>query len=272
MIFTRFFLFIFLCVSCLANLSAQESQRFIVVTPEKTGTHLLTKLMSRLVNKEVHNCWEHSLPAKEFTTLLDEVESSNMFLHMHALPTKEIIQTLKKKKYKVFFLMRDPRDDMVSLLYYIEKGWSIGPCGLDKPYGTLSLPEKLQELITGERFGLAMVEAIILRRLDWMKEKSQFVYTAHFENLVGSEGGGDDKKQLKEIIKISQHLGLNLSTAELKDIAKDLWGAEPGENTTFRKGQLGGWKEEFTSEHKAAFKKRYNKLLIHLKYEKNSNW
>ncbi len=269
---TRFYFLVFIFISLFTYTHAQESPRFIVVTPEKTGTHLLTKLMSRLVNKEVFNCWEHALSSKDFAKLLDEVENKQMFLHMHALPTEEIIKTLKKKHYKVFFLMRDPRDVMISLLYYIEKGWSIGPCGLDKPYGQLTLPEKLHELITGARYGLATVDAIIVRRLDWMKEKKSFVYTAHFENLVGTEGGGSDSSQLKEITKISQHIGLELSKIQLKNVSTNLWGADPGEKTTFRKGQLGAWKEGFSEEHRLVFKQRYSKLLIDLGYEKNSKW
>jgi len=269
--FTKYFhFFIFFITALFSTLSAQNPQRFIVVTPEKTGTHLLTKLIERLVNKQVHNCWNHILTETELMTLLEEVENNNSFLHIHALPTKELIHTLKKNHYKVCFLMRDPRDVMVSLLYYIEKGWSMGPCNLEMPYGLLSFQEKLHELITGERYGLRMVEAIILRRLGWMKES--FVYTSYFENLVGAEGGGNDADQLKELVNLSRHLGIKLNKHEMKNITENLWGAEPGEKTTFRNGQIGSWKEEFHDEHKKEFKKRYSKLLIHLKYEKNSHW
>lgn len=249
-----------------------STQRVVVITPEKTGTHLLTKLISKLINKEVHNCWNYTLSAAELSNLIDEVEKENCFLHIHALPTSEIISTLKKRKCKVCFLMRDPRDVVVSLFHYIEKGWSIGPCGLDKPYGALSPKDKLQELITGKRYKFPAVAKIIVRRLLWMKQDSGFVYTAHFENLVGSQGGGSDKAQLQEIKSIAHHIGLKISQKRLKEIAANLWGADPGEKTTFRQGQIGGWQEIFDEEHKQAFKKLYGQLLIDLRYEKNKDW
>lgn len=268
--FTVLFCFFAQFVIFQENLKSEDA--FVVITPEKTGTHLLTKLVSRLVKKDVHNCWEHEMGEKDFSSLLDAAEQNNCYVHMHALPTHEIINTLKKKKYKVLFLMRDPRDVTVSLFYYIEKGWSIGPCGLDRPYGQLSPNEKLHELITGQRYGLSVVHSIIVRRLAWMHQKNHFVYTSYFEKLVGEEGGGNYKDQLREIFKIAKHIGLNLTQAELKAVALNLWGAEPGEKTTFRKGQIGSWKTEFSEEHTRSFKKRFNSLLTELGYEENSHW
>jgi hypothetical protein len=256
----------------LAPLIAQVHSPFIVVTPEKTGTHLLTKLLSRLVKKEVQNCWDHEMSAEALVELLDSVQKTNTFLHIHALPTKEIIETLEERKYKVIFLMRDPRDVVISLLHYIEKGWSFGPCGLDKPYGQLTMHDKLHELITGERYGLSTVHSIIIRRLPWMHQSRQFVYTAHFEKLVGEEGGGTYKDQLKEIVKIAQHIDLRLTKALLEETALNLWGADLDEKTTFRKGQIGSWKEEFSKEHKKIFKNEFNSLLFQLGYEQNTQW
>lgn len=251
---------------------ALAHSRFIVVTPEKTGTHLLTKLLSRLVKKEVHNCWKYEINEADLTQLLDTAEQNNAYLHMHALPTNEIIQTLKNEKYKVVFLMRDPRDVVISLLYYIEKGWSLGPCSIERPYGQLSLEDKIDELITGNRYGLSAVHSIIIRRLPWMDQKSNFVYTAHFEQLVGAEGGGSYEAQLIEIWKIARHIGVSLDKTSLKEAAQNLWGADPGEKTTFRNGQLGSWKNEFTQEHNQSFKERFSHLLIQLGYEKNEDW
>lgn len=252
--------------------SASAYFPFVVVTPEKTGTHLLTKLMGRLVKKEVQNCWEHEISSEKLQCLLDESEQNNRYVHIHAYPTGELIQYLKEKQYKVIFLMRDPRDVVVSLLYYIEKGWAMGPCSLDRPYGFLSLEDKMHELITGKRYGFSAVQNIIVKRLPWMYENKSFVYTARFEKLVGPKGGGIQKEQEKEINSIAKHIGLQLSLGDIEEAACNLWGAEPGVETTFRKGRIGSWKEEFTERHAVSFKKRFNQLLIDLGYEENSNW
>ncbi|OIJ18549.1 hypothetical protein BKP45_19090 [Anaerobacillus alkalidiazotrophicus] len=46
----------------------------------------------------------------------------------------------------------------------------------------------------------------------------------------------------------------------------------PGESPTFRKGQLGNWREEFDQEIKQAFKHVAGDILIQLGYEKDDKW
>jgi len=43
-------------------------------------------------------------------------------------------------------------------------------------------------------------------------------------------------------------------------------------SVTFRKGDVGGWRETFTEEHKDLFKKHDNGWLVKLGYEKDENW
>lgn len=264
LLFTIFFILFF-------HLAFAHS-RFVVVTPEKTGTHLLTKLLTRLVNKEVQNCWLHDISETELAQLLDASQENQTYIHIHALPTKAILKTLKKKKYKVIFLMRDPRDVIVSLFYYIEKGWSLGPFSSGQPYGKLSKEQKIHELINGERFGMSAVQSIILRRLPWMNQPAHFVFTAHYEKLVGADGGGSNADQLNEIMQIARHINLKIDLSEAEAAAYHLWGANPGERTTFRTGQIGSWQAEFSEKNKQSFKKRFNRLLIGLEYEKNADW
>lgn len=44
------------------------------------------------------------------------------------------------------------------------------------------------------------------------------------------------------------------------------------ESSHYRKGMPGDWRNHFTDEHKAYFKREYNDLLIKLGYEKDNNW
>ena len=41
---------------------------------------------------------------------------------------------------------------------------------------------------------------------------------------------------------------------------------------TFRKGQIGGWREAFTEAHKEAFKATAGDLLVQLGYEADLGW
>lgn len=186
-----FVLFIlFLGLFGLSELNATV-QPFIVVTPEKTGTHLLTKALERLVDLKTKNYWEsYTLKEKELLQLLQEAKAEGAFLQMHALPTKTIIKTLRKHNYKVIFLMRDPRDVVVSLYHAIEGGWAYGPYKLSNGYGRLSPSKKINELITGRKYGNCTPKDIIGRRMPWIYQDAKFVCTVYFENLVGEKGGG----------------------------------------------------------------------------------
>jgi hypothetical protein len=45
-----------------------------------------------------------------------------------------------------------------------------------------------------------------------------------------------------------------------------------GVGRTFRKGQIGGWQEEFSPDHERALKERAGSLLVELGYEAGPNW
>ena len=242
------------------------SDNFVIITPEKSGTHLLTKLITQITQKQVYNCWEHTIDSIKLTNLLDQLKAEQKIFQMHALPTDEIITTLKKLNYKVIFLIRDPRDILVSLYYYIEKGWSMGPLNTNLAYGHLDKESKMTELIGGSRFKFKPIEAIVIRRLKWMQQPKSFVYISHFENLVGEMGGGSRSKQIKEISQICNFISTKLPICEINNIANSLWGNEEGKPTTFRQGLIGSWKQEFNSYQQRLFKKNYSKLLQKLGY------
>jgi len=46
----------------------------------------------------------------------------------------------------------------------------------------------------------------------------------------------------------------------------------PQKSPTFRSGKVGGWRGEFTEEHKRLFKETAGDLLVQLGYEENADW
>lgn len=261
-----FIMIITLCSLC----KLQAHQDFFVVTPEKTGTHLLTKLLSQLFDQNCIHNWNHEISRVDLMNLLMAAKEQNTFVQMHALPTKEIIKTLKELNYKVIFLLRDPRDQAVSLLFYIQKGWAYGPLRMNMPFGQLSFNDKLDEIITGRRYGLSATKGIIGRRIPWMYQDQSFVLTVFFENLVGKEGGGSRKRQLQEAMNIVSFLDADLTDQQVDDRSLGIFGS-PGEGT-FRNGVIGAWKNHFTQSHKSGMKNVFGEELITLGYENNFNW
>ena len=62
---------------------------------------------------------------------------------------------------------------------------------------------------------------------------------------------------------------------EMKSFKKLSGGRKRGEedaSSHFRKGQPGDWANHFSDEHKAAFKERFNHVLVKLGYEDDDSW
>jgi hypothetical protein len=243
---------------------------FIVVTPQKTGTHLLTKALTQLLHQEVINEWQGDITKEQFVAFLERAKKSGTYPHMHALPRPHLIEALKERRYRVLFLMRDPRDQLISLYFYIQQGWKYGPLRMDYAYGSLSLAEKFDELITGSRYHVSGTLAIMGRRIPWMYEDPDFVLTLRFENLVGEEGGSSREAQILELEKAMAFIEADISRKKIRSRSTDLFG-KPGEKT-FRKGQIGEWRDFFTPELKETFKRVFGDQLIYLGYEADLNW
>lgn len=262
----KIFIFIFLFSNLL-----YASDKFAVITGEKTGTHLLTRALTFLTDKKVLNCWERYADDFTLNSYLDRVENEDRFFHMHAFPETNLIEILKARGYKVIFLLRDPRDQLISVLFYIlDRHWEYGPLRLDNSFGQLSFNEKIEDMITGEKSGLTVPGEFIGRRLPWMLLEDPPVYTAYFENLVGPDGDGDRDAQITELIRLAEFLNIEVSNSKIEAIADSLFGWEG--LGTFRAGQIGSWKLYFTEQHKEIFKHYYGQFLIDLGYESDLNW
>ena len=243
--------------------------KFIVITLEKCGTHLLTSAIERLLNKTAHHWYVRYRHPDQVIERLDQADNKDWFLQTHSLPTKDLIDLLKKNEYKVVFLIRDPRDQMVSLVHYLESGWEYGPKIDDKHFGPLPFNEKLLEVITGMRYGVSALKDVMGRKLPWIYQSPDFVHIVRFENLVGAEGGGCNELKLLEMRLLAQFLEVNLSDEQIHKRSQNIFGQDP---TTFRKGKMGQWKKTFKQVHCNAFKDVFGKELIELGYETDLNW
>ncbi|MDP1836169.1 MAG: sulfotransferase domain-containing protein [Chlamydiales bacterium] len=266
------FYFLFFCGTLLAdqNCSAANDDKIIVVvSPQKTGTHLITKALSILLNKKVIHWWSDDLPDQKLRDMLMTCKDGNVFLHTHAYPLPHILKLLEEVDAKVIFLMRDPRDQIVSLMYWVkEKNWPGGPDPLIRATQHYSQDELLYELITGENFGVSYTKTLIGCRLPWMDQP--FVYTTYFEKLVGEKGGGDFDSQCQELKVIMSFLGQEQPDHIINECAENLFGGD--DSWTFRQGLIGSWKWHFNQKHVEAFKKIFGQELISLGYESDFNW
>lgn len=194
---------------------------------------------------------------------------------LHWPYTEESEKIFSKYGKANFFMIRDPRDQMVSMVFMVHKN----SVGLEAPF-----EEALLDLIDGgQRIYIPWaVEIQTVHPVMWENGIVRFYhlyipwafskkfYTVRFENLIGPNGGGSAQAQFNEIRNIGRHLGVNLSQEKIQEITQNLFGG----TFTFREGQIGSWKKYFTPKVKETFKNTPGacQLLIDLGYEKDSNW
>jgi hypothetical protein len=248
--------------------SQKEIPKFIVITPEKCGTFLLCKALFMITEKQSVHYFPRTVTDLEgFRSFLNNAHENHKFVFCHITPTPEVINLLKQEKYKIFFIVRDPRDQLISGMHMIRDGHPLAEIPPIQ-FAALNQEEQIEELITGALFHRPLYEICVERQLPWLSVSKANVHASYFESLVGPEGGGERKLQVREIMQLGKHFGIKLSRKNAKAIAKELFGG----TWSFREGQIGGWRKYFCEHHIQLYKTKYSQTLINLGYEENENW
>ena len=98
--------------------------------------------------------------------------------------------------------------------------------------------------------------------LKWQQDPNNLLIK--FEDIVGPSGGGDISLQKKAINKILTFIDAKNLSNNFEEIAKDSF----GKSSTFRKGQIYGWKEKLSKEENELFSRAYSTLLDQMGYQK----
>lgn len=234
----------------------------------KAGTNLMERLLVFLPGMRM----------APFRTLLDwdgcSVRTTNRLLRLHKgqfinahLPAHQGFPVwLTKQGIKTLFLIRDPRDVVISNYKYVNE--------IDTTHYShkfiASLPDddaRLAAVINGIDGAVASVDELWRRFDGWLNDPNTLV--VRYEDLIGEQGGGARDAQLASIRAISLHLGLHLSPSVIEHVGKNVYSTK---SSTFRKGKIGNWKDVFSDEHVELFKARSGDLLVKLGYESSSNW
>ncbi|MDP8930275.1 MAG: sulfotransferase domain-containing protein, partial [Actinomycetota bacterium] len=187
---------------------------------------------------------------------------SATFCTGHLLYSEPFADILAAVDMKMVLIIRDPRDVVVSSAGYLADQ---GSHRLHPQFGTRPLEERMLQSIRGiePRFGDRGMLGIRERMrgvLAW--DSRPEVYLTRFEPLVGPAGGGSRSVQVDEIRRIARHLGIGCSEQTLDSVASGLFGG----TGTFRKGQIGAWREAFTPRLVDAAKPLLSDILVELGY------
>jgi hypothetical protein len=166
-----------------------------------------------------------------------------------------------------YFLYRDPRDMLVSQVFFATDIYE--EHGMHEYYKSLpDFGERLKVAITGiDHEGLHMVS--VKQRyegvFEWLGQKQ--VLCIRFEDLITHRDA-----TLNAMLDEVEKTGYQIPTPRSQTLTILVEAIQPKKSHTFRSGKTGSWREHFTEEHKKLFKDVAGDLLLRLGYEKGNEW
>lgn len=250
----------------------------------KSGTHLLTSMFAQLP-RCTHSGRHYELDQFErphawaqtgeydWDRAVESLRSikRGQYVSGHFPAETPVMDGLEQLGLRCVFIVRDPRDVVVSAVHYI-MGHPHHPLRQRYLSECSSHEEMILATIEGrsplkEERGWRSIGEELARYRGWLDHAK--AYVVRFEDLIGPKGGGDQQKQRAEVSAIASFAGRPVSPEDVSSITKKMWGRGAA---TFRKGQAGDWRRHFSGAHREAFKKQAGEKLIELGYERDLNW
>lgn len=245
----------------------------------KSGTHLLTQILagfSRLGPAVESGLppvltfeGENGRPRSTATILADlhRLQPGDIaYGHLHA--SDEVQQALCRAGVAPFFIYRDPRDVVVSHVFYVT---DLNNRHAHHAYYVNELADfdaRLRVSILGRpklEFPFPDVRARFEPYLPWLQRTE--VLSLRYEDLLH-----DLNAQLERVFSHALERGFISALGKEEAISALAQAVRPEKSPTFRSGKSGGWKQHFTEDHKKLFKEVTGDLLQRLGYEQNQNW
>ena len=243
----------------------------------KSGTHLLDQILlgfSKVAPyaKRLHSFYAEyegesgkKRDAQQALQWVNSLQPSDVAsAHLFARP--QVVDRVCKPNFIPFFIYRDPRDVVVSHVFYVTEMESrhvhhnfyqslpdfstrLKVSILGRPDAGIEFPN------IAERFAPYM---------DWLNHSE--VLAIHFEDLI--------EDRAATLTRIMDHFLTRAPAQPSRQLILDSLEASinPTKSPTFRSGKTGEWKKHFTEEHKMIFKDIAGDLLVKLGYEQNNDW
>jgi len=230
--------------------------RIFINSIPKAGTHLVTAELERfqgLQHSRLHieiaetKVGEQRRPDanpvldyRKVARYVDQVRPGQFF-SAHLFWTQEMQDIIAARGIPTVFVLRDPRDILISRLHYtagLQRHW------MHKFFteNYHSDVERLRLLVMGHEANPVVIPMrnVLESFQPWLTAPG--VLSVKFEDLVGERGGGSAARKLEVLQQIATHCGL--PSGHLEELAKTATGSTP----TLRKGKIGGWREDMPKE------------------------
>jgi sulfotransferase 6B1 len=250
----------------------------------KSGTHLLSQILTAFPQVKF---WNDIISVQSLSGVMNTPRHIRWKLksvppgglvRSHLMYAPEVLEILAERPVKRTFMYRDLRDVAVSHANWVLKEPAIFLHGYYKslPDFDACLMATIKGTPVGTPFGSNLSQPDIgtdfSRWLGWTTDPETL--SIRFEDLVGERGGGDEARRIDTIVAISQLLDSPMTREEVAEKFASTK-VDPEKSHTFRKGNkgaIGGWREKFTEEHKAEFKRVAGDMLIRLGDEQDNDW
>ncbi|MCH6257182.1 hypothetical protein MLD52_11540 [Puniceicoccaceae bacterium K14] len=171
----------------------------------------------------------------------------------------------RKGEPKIIYSFRDPRAIVSSYVRYLMRGYGgIGKYPDQYAHSAIlramdNNHDRIMHAITDTTFPYHNS----LRECTWLLLHPQ-VLNLRYEDLVGENGGGDERRQGMEIVRLMTHLNVGGDPAEIARVAYNK------DTETFAKGKIDTWKSEFNEKHIEAINQRIGDLIALYGYDVNA--
>ena len=255
----------------------QKSPTVLGNSMPKSGSHLITQVLkgfTRLgpfvntgfppVNRSENN---HKLRKDEVIANIEHMRPGDIS-YGYIKSEKDYIALLTQSNRATVFLYRDPRDMIVSHVFYatqIHPGHGMHEYYTEK---LTSMEERINAAIRGVNVPGSELSPIRVKYdgyMDWLNQPD--ILSLRFEDLILNRGFS-----LGELLDFLNKRGFPIQIEHEKAIAVLESTISHRKSGTYRKAQPGNWREHFTEANKAIFKEHTGDLLERLEYEKDGFW
>jgi hypothetical protein len=245
----------------------------------KSGTHLLTQVLQGFA--ELGPAVNSGLPAvvtyqgntgrertqAEMLADLARFQPGDIgYGHLHALPG--IVELLCEPAFAAFFILRDPRDVVVSHVHYVT---DMEPKHIHhRHYNEIlhTFDERVRASILGlpdPKQPFPDISARFEPYLGWLErdEVLKIRYEDFIRDRIAVLGRALAHAEQRGFpCCLPPHRALEILNANIN----------PLRSPTFRSGKSGGWQQQFSPDNKALFKEVAGELLVRLGYETSLDW
>ncbi len=243
----------------------------------KSGSHLIIQVLQGLpkIGPAVNPGFPPLNRSEDNQKLSDEKTLANVtrmkpgdIAYGYIQAREPYISTLTRRGRATIFVFRDPRDVIVSHVFYaseIHQGH-----GMHKYYTSNldSLEERINAAILGVTepgYELAPIRTKFEKYINWLDIPD--VLSIRFEDLIL-----DRQNTLKNILGYLVERGFSMTGTADRAIQVLQNSIQPKRSGTFRKGKPGDWAEYFSENNIQTFKDATGDLLYRLGYEQDQNW